>query len=84
MSMIGKVKRMFFRQKKSVREIVRLTSVSCAPCVHGHRRIARGSSALKMIISALFQRSDLRALRILKTLDVNEQIKDVSGPDCHA
>ncbi len=28
MAMIGKVKRMFFRQKKSVREIVRLTSLS--------------------------------------------------------
>ena len=33
MAMIGKVKRMFFRENKSVREIVRLTSVSCAPCV---------------------------------------------------
>ena len=28
MAMIGKVKRMFFREKKSVREIVRLTSLS--------------------------------------------------------
>ena len=28
MAMIGKVKRMYFRQKKSVREIVRLTSLS--------------------------------------------------------
>ena len=28
MSMIGKVKRMYFREKKSVREIVRLTSLS--------------------------------------------------------
>ena len=28
MAMIGKVKRMFFRKKKSVREIVRLTSLS--------------------------------------------------------
>ncbi len=28
MAMIGKVKRMYFREKKSVREIVRLTSLS--------------------------------------------------------
>ena len=28
MAMIGKVKRMHFREKKSVREIVRLTSLS--------------------------------------------------------
>ena len=35
MAMLGKVKRMFFREKKSVRSIVRLTSVSCAPCTHG-------------------------------------------------
>ncbi|MES3015334.1 MAG: helix-turn-helix domain-containing protein [Pseudomonadota bacterium] len=28
MAMIGKVRRMFFREKKSVREIVRLTSLS--------------------------------------------------------
>ena len=28
MAMIGKVRRMYFREKKSVREIVRLTSLS--------------------------------------------------------
>ena len=28
MAMIGKVKRIYFREKKSVREIVRLTSLS--------------------------------------------------------
>ena len=41
MAMIGKVKRMHFRQKKSVREIVRLTSLSRNTVV----QVAQGGGA---------------------------------------
>jgi transcriptional regulator with XRE-family HTH domain len=54
MAMIGKVKRMYFRQKKSVREIVRLTSLS-RNTVHayeaGSRRIP--VSALPVVAGTL-------------------------------
>ena len=45
MTMIGKVKRMCFREKRSVREIVRLTSLSrntARACLWGLPRSTRG------------------------------------------
>ena len=71
MAMIGKVKRMFFREKKSVREIVRLTSLS--------RNTVRKWLKAAVLEEPKYRRSDAPG----KLTSFHESLKQALKVDAH-